>query len=58
MNHHPGSEVPATGIYWCTVCKLPRKFSAGERFGECPNLCARGLWQLVERQDPKSPERG
>ena len=23
MNYRPGAPVPVTGIYWCTVCKLP-----------------------------------
>ena len=48
MNHHPGDTVPATGIYWCTVCKTPKQFTAGEKFPECPNMCGRGLWHLVE----------
>ena len=50
MNHRPGATVPITGIYWCTVCKLPVAFTAGETFTECRNMCGRGLWQLVERQ--------
>jgi hypothetical protein len=55
MNHRPGATVPVTGIYWCTVCKLPEAFTAGQPFPECRNLCGRGLWQLVEEQ--KDPER-
>lgn len=50
MNYHPGTEVPVTGIYWCTVCKLPARFAAGERFPACGNMCGRGLWKLVEKQ--------
>jgi hypothetical protein len=50
--------VPATGIYWCTVCKLPRPFTAGQQFSECQNMCGRGLWELVEKQEPESHERG
>lgn len=56
MNYKPGTTVPATGIYWCTVCKLPARFTAGEEFPECKNMCGRGLWQLV--QDEKYPSRG
>ena len=48
MNHRPGEIVSATGIYWCTVCKAPAHFMAGETFPECPNMCGRGLWKLVE----------
>jgi hypothetical protein len=50
MNHRPGVTVPVTGIYWCTVCKLPEKFTEGQPFPECKNMCGRGLWQLVEEQ--------
>jgi len=53
MNHRPNTTVPTTGIYWCTVCKLPRKFVSGQHFAECANMCGRGLWELVEEQDPK-----
>ena len=53
MNHRPNTTVSTTGIYWCTVCKLPRKFVAGQHFAECANMCGRGLWELVEEQDPK-----
>jgi len=57
MNHRPGVTVPVTGIYWCTVCKLPEKFTAGQPFPECKNLCGRGLWQLVEEQpSPRGAE--
>ena len=50
MNHRPGAIVPVTGIYWCTVCKSPERFTAGQPFPECTNLCGRGLWKLVEEQ--------
>jgi hypothetical protein len=49
MNYPPGAVAPKTGIYWCTVCKLPMPFTAGQQFPECRNMCGRGLWQLVEQ---------
>ncbi len=48
MNHKPGSEVPESGVYWCTVCKKPERFDRGQRFPECKNMCGRGYWQLVK----------
>jgi hypothetical protein len=51
MNHRPGAIVPVTGIYWCTVCKSPEGFTAGQPFPECKNMCGRGLWKLVEEQE-------
>jgi hypothetical protein len=50
MNHRPGAIVPVTGIYWCSVCKTPQRFSEQQEFPPCPNLCGRGLWELVEDQ--------
>ncbi len=58
MNHRPGARVPATGIYWCTVCKTPEQFTEGQAFPECRNMCGRGLWQLVEEQSGGKPDRG
>jgi phosphoglycolate phosphatase len=54
MNQRPGAAVTVSGIYWCTVCKLPQTYVAGAQFPECPNMCARGTWQLIERleEDP------
>jgi hypothetical protein len=51
MNHRPGATVPATGVYWCSVCKLPAAFTKGEEFPECKNMCGRGLWQRVETRE-------
>jgi hypothetical protein len=51
MNHRPGAVVPTTGIYWCSVCKLPEKFTEGQEFPPCSNMCGRGLWQLVQPQE-------
>jgi hypothetical protein len=48
MKHRPGVIVPVTGIYWCTVCKTPQRFEEKEEFPGCPNLCGRGLWELVQ----------
>jgi hypothetical protein len=48
VNHKSGTEVPETGVYWCTVCKKPARFEKGTQFPECKNLCGRGYWQLVK----------
>jgi hypothetical protein len=48
MKHHPGALAPVTGIYWCSVCKTPLRFTEGQELPPCPNLCGRGLWELVE----------
>ena len=55
MNHKPGTTVPQTGIYWCTVCKSPESFQQGNHFPPCKNLCGRGLWQLVDQRQEKRP---
>jgi hypothetical protein len=55
MRHRPGETAPVAGIYWCTVCKTPQAFSRGEQFPECPNLCGRGLWELVEAHEATEP---
>jgi hypothetical protein len=51
MNHKPGTAAPATGIYWCSVCKTPARFTEGEKLPECPNFCGRGLWELVKKEE-------
>ncbi len=51
MRHKPGSKVPVTGIYWCSVCKRPASFSKHEDFPPCPNRCGRGLWVLVREAE-------
>ena len=43
----PGTVVEQSGIYWCTVCKLPVKLEKGATFPECTNKCGRGSWDLV-----------
>ena len=55
MNQRPGTKVPVTGIYWCTVCKTPEQFQEGQEFTECRNMCGRGLWELVEEQPKTDP---
>jgi hypothetical protein len=50
MNNRPGEPVPASGIYWCSVCKTPQRFEAKQEFPTCPNLCGKGHWELVEKR--------
>ncbi|MBZ5727821.1 MAG: hypothetical protein LAP87_22855 [Acidobacteriia bacterium] len=57
MKHRPGATVPVSGIYWCSVCKLPERFTAGQQFPECRNMCGRGLWELVEEQGGEEAPR-
>ena len=57
MTYKPGTEAPATGIFWCSVCKTPQQFSAGQTLPGCPNMCGRGSWELVEKQDSEGPAR-
>ncbi len=47
-NQKPGAPVPEAGIYWCTVCKTPKRFSKDETLPECPNMCSKGLWHFVK----------
>ncbi len=56
MNHKPGTAVPTTGIYWCSLCKLPAAFKEGETFPSCRNKCGRGLWEFVEAKGEKTSE--
>lgn len=51
MNAKPGTDAPATGIYWCSVCKTPRRFDRGQQLPACLNMCGRGTWELVEEQE-------
>jgi len=48
--HKPGTPVPETGIYWCTVCKLPCRLEKDEIFPECENMCGRGSWEKAEEK--------
>jgi hypothetical protein len=55
VNYKPGTQAPVTGIYWCTVCKRPERFSEGEQFPPCKNMCGRGRWQLVQADQKAEP---
>ncbi len=48
MAFKPGAVAPQTGIYWCSVCKLPGQFSAGQVLPECRNKCGRGGWDFIQ----------
>ncbi len=56
MTYPIGATAPEDGIYWCTVCKLPEHFQAGQEFPECKNMCGRGRWQLVEKSGPETDQ--
>ncbi len=49
-----GTEVPETGIYWCTVCMTPGRFEKGQTFHDCQNLCGKCHWELVETDEKKA----
>ncbi len=51
MTFSPGTEAPQSGIYWCSVCKTPAQFKAGEQLPTCKNLCGRGKWEFVKAED-------
>jgi hypothetical protein len=53
MTYQPGANAPEDGIYWCSVCKLPERFSAGQGLPECKNMCGRGRWELVQKTEPE-----
>ena len=46
----PEGTAPQTGIYWCSVCKTPAQFKAGEVLPVCKNLCGRGRWEFVRKK--------
>ncbi len=56
MTYKPGSPAPSTGIYWCSVCKLPAAFEKEQTLPECKNKCGRGRWELVRTAEEKQPE--
>ncbi len=56
MTYPVGAKVTTDGIYWCTVCKSPERFDAGQQFPECKNMCGRGRWELVEESEPEPDE--
>jgi len=55
MTYKPGTTAPATGIYWCSVCKLPASFSKDQSLPECKNKCGRGRWELVRPAESQPP---
>jgi hypothetical protein len=55
MTHQPGTKAPVTGIYWCSVCKLPARFEKGQELPECRNKCGRGRWELVREEPAQVP---
>jgi hypothetical protein len=54
VTYKPGDRVPETAIYWCSVCKRPERFLAGQAFPPCPNLCGRGRWEPVRLEPTAS----
>jgi hypothetical protein len=56
MAFSPGTEAPQSGIYWCSVCKTPAQFKAGEQLPTCRNLCGRGRWEFVKAEDAGEPK--
>ncbi len=57
MTCKPGTTAPTTGIFWCSVCKTPQRFTEGQPLPECPNMCGRGSWELVEKDGGDRPPR-
>ena len=55
--HKAGSVAPLSGYYWCSVCKAPAHFEAGDRLPHCPNKCAKGDWEYVRASDGKAPKK-
>ncbi len=54
MANKVGEKAPKTGLYWCTVCKLPAAFQKGDTLPACKNKCGRGTWEYVR----DLPEQG
>ncbi len=55
MTYKPGTAAPATGFYWCSVCKAPACFAKDQNLPECPNKCGRGRWELVKAAGEEPP---
>ena len=47
MANQAGTPAPQSGYYWCSVCKTPAKFEAGQTLPACKNKCGRGHWEFV-----------
>ena len=58
MTYKPGTPAPATGIYWCSVCKLPAAFTKDQPLPVCKNKCGRGRWELVKSAEAPPAHRG
>jgi len=43
-----GIPAPSSGYYWCSVCKTPAQFEAGQILPACKNKCGRGAWEFVK----------
>ena len=56
MTCRVGDAVPNSGIYWCSVCKLPATFSKDQTLPPCKNKCGRGRWELVKAAENKSTQ--
>jgi hypothetical protein len=52
MSQKPGTQAEQSGFYWCSVCKLPAKFEAGQTLPVCKNKCGRGAWEFVRPAEP------
>ncbi len=55
MTYQPGTKAPESGIYWCSVCKLPARFEKDQELPECRNKCGRGRWELVQAGGQPKP---
>jgi hypothetical protein len=53
MADKPGTAAPQSGYYWCSVCKMPARFVAGQMLPSCKNMCSRGLWEFVKPAEPQ-----
>lgn len=58
MTYKPGTKAPSTGIYWCSVCKRPERFTEGQDLPSCKNLCGRGRWELVRPDGTAEKKQG
>ncbi len=52
-----GTTVEQSGIYWCTVCKMPIEVKQGDTFPKCQNLCGRGSWEFVQEAPQHAPSQ-
>jgi len=51
MNHKPGTASPRHRHLLVQRLQNPAQFTEGETLPECPNMCGRGLWELVQKQE-------